>query len=73
MQKVAQVLAQESKTNEGGRPVDQSIVVGTGRPWIFRSLMGKMLGGPFLTNPMYTLYHVGICWVYPRLKGSLGR
>ena len=52
--------------------------------WTSRSLLGLVdrgsslshgenAGGPLITNPMYTLYHVGICWVYPRLKGSLGR
>ena len=51
MQKVAQVLAQESKTNEGGRPVDQSMVVGTGRPWIFLKSHGENAGGPFSHQP----------------------
>ena len=29
-------------------------------------------GGPFIINPIYTLYHMSIYWVYPLLKGFLG-
>ncbi len=25
-------------------------------------------GGPLIINPIYTLYHVGIYWVYPLLR-----
>ena len=42
-------------------------------------VMGKMVGKPLgsgpplIINPMYTLYQVGIYWVYPLLKGSNSR
>ena len=27
---------------------------------------------PLIINPIYSLYHVGMCWVCPLLNGSLG-
>ena len=51
-----------------GRPVRRPSKISVGK------MRGKPLGmeGPLRINPINTPYIVGIYWVYPLLKGSLG-
>ena len=50
----------------------------TGFPNVFQRISHRKNAGtlqmvPLIVNPKYTLYYmVGIYWVYPLLKGSLG-